>query len=114
MDNDPEETTGADGEVEREAEEPRVGKLLRPHHRADPAQDEANRADQSGDHREPGEPRWLEVFAFWRGNNVAALAHGFSRLTPGGTSAVVAFWLRCNARRYAMIAQRSATVTLGP
>src|SRR5205807_3208095 len=41
---------------------------------------------------------------------------GFSKSArcSGGTSTIAALWLRCSARKYAMMAQRSATMMFGP
>src|SRR3954452_21085951 len=101
MDNDPEVTARADGEEKGPAEQPRISELLRPHDRADYADDEADHRNHRADERQPGKPAALEVFAFRRGQDVASLAHCFSSSVraSGGTSAAVSFWVRCSARR---------------
>src|ERR1700731_1069817 len=99
--------------------------------RAHDTERQSGEPDQSQDERQTGKAVAFEIFALRHRHYVSTLAHFFgasgfgsggfvsaglsrSARCSSGTSASVAFWLRCNARRYAMIAQRSVTETLGP
>src|ERR1700719_4085066 len=130
MDDDPEETAGQHREIKGEGEKPGETELFRIYERAHHAQTETDDSHQRQQERERREPVRLDVFAFRSGHDVGSFAHflagsglgsGFvsaglsiSARCSGGTSASLAFWLRCNARRYEMIAQRSVTLTFGP
>src|SRR5205823_6888079 len=130
VDDDPEEAAGQHREIKGEGEEPRKTELMRRDksaHHAEAKPDDSDERQEQGERRETG---CLDVFPFRSWHDVGSLAHflagsGFasglvsaglssSARCSGGTSTSVAFWLRCNARRYAMNAQRSATFTFGP
>ena len=92
---------------------------MRRDERAHDAQPETAKAEQRQQERQRREPRRLDVFAFRSWHDVISFAHflgdsgfasgfasGFvsaglsiSARCSGGTSAAVAFWLRCNARK---------------
>src|SRR5437762_14098412 len=115
MNDDPEETASQHREIKGEREEPGETELVRRDERAHHAQAETAQTEQRQQERQRREPRRLDVFAFRSWDDVRSFAHflggsgfasGFvsaglsiSARCSGGTSAAVAFWLRCNARR---------------
>ena len=116
MNDGPEETAGAEREVKGETEQPGETELPRRKKRADDAQDpRPTTAITASKSEKPAKRPLLEIFAFrrrqQRANDRSFLCclrcrrglrfRGFVqiRVMLGGTSAAVAFWLRCSARR---------------
>src|SRR5688572_3832676 len=115
VDDDPEEAAGDNGEVKGESEKPRMAELTRRHEGADYAEAEADQSEDREEEGHRGKPAGFHVFAFRSWHHVRTLAHFLASSGAGagggsaglsssarrsaGTSASVAFWLRCNARR---------------
>ena len=117
MHDDPEKTAGAKREEKCKAEQPGETELPRRQERADHAQIRDQRPrSQPNNEREPGETarsrnirlpalaatcRTLAHFFAASGVGAGFVSAGLSKSArcSGGTSAAVAFWLRCNARR---------------
>src|SRR6266478_42809 len=116
MHNRPEKAARAKREEKCECKEPRITELMRVQKCAHDAKRQRHNGNQSEERREPCKAAALEIFAYGCWGSVGTLAHCFSSSARRSsvTSAVFAFWLRCNARRYAMIAQRSGTTMFGP
>src|SRR5688572_19035299 len=115
VNNDPEKAAGDNSEIKGESKKPRMTELTRRHEGADHAQAESDYGQDREQERQGGKPTGLHVFAFRSWHHVRTLAHflassgagaggasaglSSSARRSGGTSASVAFWLRCKARR---------------
>src|SRR5664279_3599567 len=115
MDDDPEKAAGQKRKEKCKSEKPRETELMPINKSPDDAESQAEQTDHGQNYRQTRKSVRFEIFALGHRDHVRTLAHFFgasgfgsalvsaglsrSARCSGGTSASVAFWLRCSARR---------------